>query len=97
VGAAGTTIATVPSGEVWILKDATLFCSAVTTTDTIRLRLKRAQNVVVLQKVGAVTSDIVEFFQRFEVLEAGDTVNIASPTANGITVNYWLSGAKLVT
>lgn len=94
VATAATTIATVPAGEVWIMKDLALYDGDAAVDTTFRLSVFRTPTeypFLVRSLVHRVTQDIAG---RFLVAEAGDEIRGNSSAA--VNVRVYASGARLV-
>lgn len=94
VATAATTILTVPSGELWIIKDLALYDGDIAVDTTFRMSLFRSSveyPFLVRSLIHRVTQDISG---RFLCAEAGDEIRGNSSAA--VNVRVYASGARLV-
>lgn len=99
MGSATATLATVPAGEVWIVKEVAITSNHLASGEVTIMHGDSGFSSFVAWITANLTTDPDHTIRIpvWTVLEAGDAIYGAAPTmTTGEPVMYWVSGARLI-
>lgn len=96
VGPGTSTFATVPSGEVWVVRSAQMIIPAAMTSGPVQLSWLRSSTIYPFALYQATGSYQVTYNDYRSIGEAGDSIALTRSPAGSGTLFFWISGYRLV-